>query len=186
MEKKVNRRLFVAVEIPQHIKEELETICVHFTKRELFTGTCTSSENLHVTLKFLDSVSEDTIDKITESLKNIHANACKATLSGLGVLPTRRITKILFADLDCFCLSILAKQIEQELSWLLQPEDRDFKNHITIARVKNIEDKELFLHAVDKFQVQALSFDVTAFVLKESVLTPDGPMYSTIASYNLY
>lgn len=100
--------------------------------------------------------------------------------------PTRRITRILFTDLDCFCLPILAKQIEQALDWIAVPEDREFKNHITLARVKSIENKEDFLYAVDNFQVKLLSFEIKAFVLKESELTPKGPIYKTISHYDLF
>ncbi|MFC1841992.1 RNA 2',3'-cyclic phosphodiesterase [Candidatus Dependentiae bacterium] len=180
------KRLFVAVEIPQEVKQELSEICEHFQERELFVGRCTPIQNLHVTLKFIGSVAEDVIQNIDASLKNVYANACQGTLGSLGVLPTRRISRILFAHLDCFCLPILAKQIEQELSWIVKPEDRGFKNHITIARIKSIENKENFLYAVDNFQIKPLIFDIKEFLLQESELTPDGPIYTTVASYSLF
>jgi len=40
------KRLFVAIELPQEVKEELAIICQYFAKRELFVGRCTRSENL--------------------------------------------------------------------------------------------------------------------------------------------
>jgi len=52
----VIKRLFVAVELPQEIKQELAIICDFFAKRELFVGRCMRPENLHVTLKFIGSV----------------------------------------------------------------------------------------------------------------------------------
>jgi len=183
------KRLFIAVELPQEIKKELAEICEHFVERELFIGKCTKSQNLHLTLKFIGDVHENVICKIDESLKAVYASACKGTLGSLGVLPTRRITRILYAHVDCFCLPILAKEIEDSLSWLVEAEKREFKNHITLARIKNIKDNERkddFLYAIDNFEVKPLAFDIQEFMLKESELTPDGPVYTNIASYSLF
>jgi len=180
------KRLFVAIELPQAVKEELTIICDHFAKRELFIGRCTRPENLHLTLKFIGPVFESVIEKVDADLKNIYVDVCKATLSSLGVLPTRRISRILFAALDCFCLPILAKQIEHNLSWLVPPEERNFKNHITLARIKKIENKEDFLYAVDNFGVPSLEFEIDEFVLKQSELTSAGPIYTTLSRYKLY
>lgn len=180
------RRLFVAIELPQEVKKKLAIICQHFTKRELFVGRCTRPENLHLTLKFIGPVFESVIEKIDQDLKNIYVNACKATLLPLDVFPTRRISRILFAGLDCFCISILAKQIEQNISWLVPPEKKDFKSHITLARIKNIENKEDFLYAVDNFGIPPMEFEVKEFVLKQSELTPEGPIYTVLKRYVLY
>lgn len=184
------KRLFVAVDLPEDVKKELSIICEHFKKRELFIGRCTRSENLHLTLKFIGPVAESVIQKIDQALKNIYVDSCNATLSNLGVLPTRRISRILFAGLDCFCLPILAKQIEQSfleqgLSWI-KSEEREFKNHITLARIKKIENKEDFLYAVDNFGVPPLEFKIKEFVLKQSELTPEGPVYTILGRYKLY
>jgi len=180
------KRLFVAVELPKEVKKELSIICDHFAKRELFVGRCTRPENLHITLKFIGSVCEGVVEKIDRDLKNIYIDACKATLHSLGVLPTRRISRILFVGLDCFCLPILAKQIEHNLSWLVKEEEREFKNHITLARIKKIENKEDFLYAVDNFGVPPLEFEIKEFVLKQSELTPEGPVYTDLSRYQLY
>lgn len=102
------------------------------------------------------------------------------------MLPTRRISRILYAGLDCFCLPILAKQIEESLVEYTSPKDHEFKSHITLARIKSISDKENFLYALDNFGMPELSFEAKKFVLKESELTPKGPIYTTIASYTLY
>lgn len=183
-----SKRLFVAIELPDDAKKELGIVCDFFKKRELFDGRCTAPENLHLTLKFIGDVHEDALDGIDKALKNIYVNACVAKLSVLGVFPTRRIVRILFAGLDCFCLSILAKQIEQNLSDFVQPESkpREFKNHITLARIKAINNKEDFLYALDNFGVPPVSFDIKEFVLKESELTPQGPVYTTLKRYSLF
>jgi len=182
----MTKRLFVAIELPPDIKKELSIICDFFTQRELFVGRCTCPENLHLTLKFIGLVYKDVVPAINEKLKNIYCNACTGTLAPLGVLPTRRISRILYAGLDCFCLPILAKQIQESLKDYTRPKDHEFKNHITLARMKQIPNKEDFLYALDNFGMPELSFDIKEFVLKESELTREGPIYTTIARYTLY
>lgn len=179
-------RLFVSIALPEEVTQELIRICQYFTKRELFEGRCTRPENLHLTLKFIGSVSDTLVPKIDEILSNVFANEGKATLDGLGVFPHRRRIRILFVDLECTQLHILAKQIEQALFELFEPEVRAFKSHITIARIKKIEDQEKFLREVDRFVVKPISFDITEFTLVQSELTPNGPVYTTVASYPLY
>jgi len=179
------KRLFVAVELPQEIKDELASICAFFAKKELFVGRCTRPANLHLTLKFIGAVNKNVVPKINEALQAISFNVCQAKLGSLDVLPSRRMIKILFAHLNCPPLGILAKQIETVLADFVAPETRDFKNHVTIARIKSVQDKEKLLQEVDRFAVPALSFAIEEFVLKESELAPEGPIYKDVQRYVL-
>ena len=57
--------------------------------------------------------------------------------------------------------------------------------HITIARVKNLADKESFLQLINATKVNEVSFLVKDFYLKESILTKDKPIYKDIDRYKL-
>jgi len=180
------KRLFISIELPQEIKLELAKVCDHFARKELFVGRCIKPENMHLTLQFLGSVYDNILPKIDRALKNVSFKSCKAKLGSLDVLPSKKKIKILFANLNSPTLHILAKQIEEVLSDIFESETRDFKTHITIARIKSIEDKDAFLEQVSYSEFAPLEFEITEFLLKESELTPEGSIYKTVSSYKLF
>jgi len=58
-------------------------------------------------------------------------------------------------------------------------------SHLTIARVKKVKDKKLFLDELKKIKVQNLKFNVDKFYLISSNLRPEGPKYSILGEYGL-
>ena len=61
-------------------------------------------------------------------------------------------------------------------------EEKPFKPHLTLARIKKIKDIDTF-NAFLRFKVKQ-EFEVKGFSLMESNLTPLGPEYSTIETFN--
>ena len=63
-------RLFVAVDLPEEIREKIREC-----QAELKTGkgrvTLVNPDQIHLTLKFIGEVDEQTAEKIKEALKNI-------------------------------------------------------------------------------------------------------------------
>ena len=57
--------------------------------------------------------------------------------------------------------------------------------HITIARVRSLADNKSFLQFINATTVNEISFMVKDVYLKESILTPDGPVYKDIVRYKL-
>ena len=79
---------------------------------------------------------------------------------------------------------LLQPLVDNCLSDIFEPENR-FMGHITIARVKNLADKKSFLQLINVTTVHDISFMVKDFYLKESILTPDGPIYKDTDRYKL-
>lgn len=179
-------RLFVAIELPQQVCDNLASICSDIAHKQLFAGRCTRSENIHLTLKFFGEVSESVVPEIDAALKKISFQSCAARLGPLGVFSTRKKIRILFIHILCPELAQLAQKIQDLLSDRFEPEDRLFKSHITLARVKLIDNKKEFLREVDEITVSPVQWSIDSFVLKRSVLTSEGPLYTTIARYPLF
>lgn len=178
-------RLFIAIELPEHVLDELEALCNAIVKKKFFLGRCTKRENLHLTLKFLGEVSPDLIPEIDEALMNVSFQSLKAHLGALDVLPTRQNIRILFVHLVCPQLPLLAQQIEDVLAERFEREPRSFKSHVTVGRVKGIDDKLAFLRELDETVVPLVQWTIDSFVLRRSVLTPEGPIYSELKRYSL-
>ena len=79
---------------------------------------------------------------------------------------------------------MLAQQIERSLAKRFEPETRPFKSHVTVARIKGIDDMASFLSELDETVVPFVQWTINSFVLKRSVLGPDGPVYSELKRYN--
>jgi 2'-5' RNA ligase len=78
----------------------------------------------------------------------------------------------------------LQEEIDEKLKNLFGKEKR-FMSHLTIARVKNIQDKEKFLSDLKAIKVDSMKFTVDKFNLKSSILKPEGPVYEDLQIYQL-
>lgn len=180
-------RLFVAVELPQNMRDALADFCANFSRKKLFSGRCTRPENFHLTLKFLGEISNDVAAKVDSALKNISFQPFDVRFGSFDVLPTREKIRILFVHLICPELPLLATQIEEDLEFHFERESRPFKSHVTVARIKSIQTYNYakFLKEIDTTLLPEMAWKVDSFVLKKSVLTQDGPIYETISRYDL-
>ena len=77
----------------------------------------------------------------------------------------------------------LQKQIDESLKKMFRKEN-DFKAHITLARVKYIEDKKQFLQQLKNIKVENKKVEVRNFKLIKSTLTPKGPVYEDLAVFD--
>ncbi len=169
-------RVFIAVSIPEKVREEILRIQ---EKIPFFKGKKTRKENLHLTLKFLGEIDEKEVEKVQERLRKIKFNKFESELSNLGVF-SERFIKIIWLKLDK--AENLQKKIDESLSDLFEKEHR-FMSHITIARVKNIKDKKIFLSDLNKIKINSVKFKVDKFYLMKSVLSDKGPEYEILKEY---
>jgi len=73
----------------------------------------------------------------------------------------------------------LASQVEKKLGPLGFRPDKPFKPHLTIFRVKNRIDD--ISGTIERFKkVELGKYTMTELKLKQSVLTPSGPIYSDL------
>ena len=77
----------------------------------------------------------------------------------------------------------MQKEIDSKLNSLFPIEER-FMSHITIARMKKIADKNIFLNYIKNIKVRKISFAMNEFILKKSELKSEGPAYTDIQRYS--
>ncbi len=181
----LTKRLFIAINVPHEIQLEASEACSYFTHKGLFKGRCIPAENLHLTLKFLGDLELDQIPMIHEILSKISMHSFTITLGNLGAFTTNHIIKILYFDLISHWLPELARTIDYALEPIVPREERPFVSHVTLARIKSVADKNHFFKEVERYHMQKLQFKVTEFVLMESVLTSEGPLYKIVERYPL-
>ena len=152
-------RCFIGIDLSVEATKEIERL--QRIIKPHFVGKTTVGENLHLTLKFLGEIED-------------------GTLNELGVF-SQQFIKMVWVKVSTV---LLQPVIDNYLKNIFEPEHR-FMGHITIARVKKIEDKQSFLKLINNTTINKIIFTVREFYLKESILTNEGPIYKVINKYCL-
>lgn len=175
-------RLFVAVELPKEIKDELYTFQLKL--KPFLKAVFVHKKNLHLTLKFLGDVEEKKVEGIKRKLKEIKLKKFKVKLDGTGVFPNEKFIKIVWVGLSPEKKVMdLQKAVDGELIEFSERETR-FVSHLTLARVKNVKHKKELLDLLKAMRVKG-EFTISEFSLIKSELSKDGPSYTTLDTYNL-
>ena len=77
----------------------------------------------------------------------------------------------------------LQKNIDESLKRLFKKE-KDFKAHITLARVKYPEDKKDFVDQIKNIKVESKKIEIKDFKLIKSTLSPKGQVYEELTLFN--
>jgi len=171
-------RAFISINIPEEIRREIKKIQ---DKLPEFRGKKTELENFHLTLKFLGEIKEQVVGEVKKRLREIKIEKFETEINEIGIFSEKFIRIVWLHMKDC---DNLQKQIDNALSDLFEKERR-FMSHLTIARVKNIQDRKNFLEEIEKMKIEKIKFKIDRFYLMKSELTAEGPRYSVLEEYGL-
>jgi len=176
-------RCFIAINLDEEIKKEILKIqnCLPD-----FSGKITELENLHLTLKFLGEIGDDKLKKIEKKLNEVCFERFSVNLNKIGFF-SEKILRIIWmgAGEKDKGLFNLQKIIDDKMSEIGFLREERFMGHLTIARVKNVEDKKIFLQKLKEIKINSLEFDVDKFFLMKSELKSNRPIYTIIREFNL-
>jgi 2'-5' RNA ligase len=178
-------RLFIAVELPHDVKHELCRLQKNFQQKHLVVGTYPKSDAMHLTLKFIGGIPQEKVAEIQNKLRGIKFRSLAARLTQLMLFGNPRYPKVLYVDVDCPGLVELVHMLDDALVEFCAPEEREFKSHLTIVRVKQTLDSEALLALMDEMYVNPIGFTIDHFSLMQSELSGDGPQHATIERYGL-
>lgn len=145
-------------------------------------------QSLHITLKFLGDTPPQAIPTIAATVAELAEStpAFSVRLLGIGAFPTKERPSVVWAGLQqADPLLQLVGGIEDRLQPLGFPkEHRDFRPHLTLARVKSRPPADLFQlfeeHGETDFGVTLLA----GVEVLQSELRPQGPAYTVLARSN--
>ena len=141
-------------------------------------------KNIHVTMRFLGDISPTNVDAIYEEMKKITFKPFDIELKGLGAFPTLKYARVVWVGIQKGAqeLKSVFDQLEPRLQRLgFRPDPKGFSPHLTIARVKSGRNKaELARHIEEMANYECGIIKAEYLRLKKSVLTPKGPIYSTL------
>lgn len=177
-------RAFVAVDIERpEIIAKLEEI-----QREIQSSEAdlrlVERENLHITMRFLGDISSSMADRIVDMLKQIKFEAFTASLHGVGVFPKMAFPRVIWAGVNKGKENLvdIYRQLDAGLDQVgFRPEHESYTPHITLFRVRSGRHRESLVEVLLNLRETELGeLDIKAIQLKRSILTPKGPIYSTL------
>jgi len=168
-------RLFVAVDIDDLIRDRIKPLLAELSGINGIKAV--EPENLHITLLFLGEVTESRVSKIEENLSEIDFEPFRISFERVGAFPNLNSPRVVWIGVrEGGELTSLANNVYERLKKLGFRRDKEFRAHLTVGRVKrkNPEVSEVIKkHSSESFG----EMEVKSFSLKESILTPKGPIY---------
>lgn len=180
-------RLFFAVELPAEIRERAFELVHQISRRIPQVVKWVEVRNLHITLKFLGGVAAERIGEVIQVGRKAAkvGEPAELVLSGAGAFPSARNARVLWIGVsgDVDVLGRVAGELERlsAETGLAAPEDRPFRPHLTIGRVRRgtrIPDLSSVFAELGEPEVGRVA--VEEFVLMRSHLSPHGPTYEVV------
>ena len=182
-------RSFAAVELPEALKEQMAAYIAAL--RPLAPNVkWVKCASFHLTLKFLGNQPAEKIDRVLTSLIRTPENLGPFGLSirYFGAFPGRKQPRVFHLGLEEQPkLNALQQWVEDTLAPLgFGKERRRFSAHLTLGRVKVVQDFSSLWAFADKNPFPPFSFAVKDFVLMRSLLKPGGAEYRVLQKYSLH
>ena len=171
-------RVFCAVELPDEVRAQLQDHIARLRKEVPDVAASWSRvENIHLTLKFFGNVEVDRIEALSAAIDRAVKDFAPFEI-GVGKTGTFR-TQVLWIG-----VSDPSKTLTK-LHERLGSEDRAYRPHLTIARIRRPEGARRLVDAHLQMQFENVSIAVKEIVLFRSELSPKGSKYTAISSHRL-
>jgi RNA 2',3'-cyclic 3'-phosphodiesterase len=191
MNENKNIRAFLAIDPPAVVLENIEGMQDTLKKSIQGSIRWVRPEGIHLTLKFFGDISARDVGNISEVIARRTAALSQFALEirGLGAFPDVTRPRIIWLGItgQLGCLLSLQKDLEEEFFLLDFPkEDRPFRAHLTMGRVKIPKGIIGLAPAVEAAgNLTAGNFTVGEVVLFQSSLSPQGAIYTKLATFPL-
>ena len=189
--KEEKTRSFLAIPFGSFYERELSGIVNDLRSRDIYAKWVRAGD-VHLTLHFFGYLTEEKITSIIKALSRPleELKSFQVFLKRIGGFPNLRRPRVLWVGFggEVTRLEHLKSVTDSALRSIKIPlEDRPFKAHLTLARLKAglPDDGQKLLSDIVDFNCDR-PFKVEEVVLFKSVLTPKGPIYSRLHTYKLH
>jgi 2'-5' RNA ligase len=178
-------RSFIAIELPDTTREAI-TVVQERLRHSRAGVRWVKPGSIHLTLKFLGNILPAQVDEIAATAAKVVVDEPPVTLcaAGLGSFPSPRKPRVIWVGLQGE-VDRLAK-IQAALEKALEPlgfarENRGFRPHLTIGRVKDRRRLQSLIEAMSTLELPEFnSFDANEIILYKSDLRPTGAIYTKL------
>ncbi|MEW5797080.1 MAG: RNA 2',3'-cyclic phosphodiesterase [Candidatus Zixiibacteriota bacterium] len=175
-------RLFVAIDLPDQIKQGLTEIC-----NGLPGAKWVDQSQMHITLKFIGEVDGAVFRDAREALATIRLEPFEITIKGTGYFPPRGDPQVLWAGVDGNDrLKQLRNKVETTLVRAgLEHEKRKFAPHVGLAKIRETPPGRLATYLSQYGLFRLPSFEVREFCLFSSFLSSERAIHQIEETYPL-
>ena len=181
-------KIFLSIPVPNMVKNI----------KQMLTSTCENERaeirwvkhnNLHLTVQFLGSVSDEKISKIIKEVENVVSsiNSFVLTVSETGCFPNTSKPSVLYLGVrgNIEALKALVVKINNKMSQIgFKKDSESFIPHITVAKInypqKFNPDLSIFLNST----YDEVEFSVDKIQLLESKSFAEGMVYKTLNTFS--
>jgi RNA 2',3'-cyclic 3'-phosphodiesterase len=184
-------RTFCAVELPGSVRVQLQD---HVRRlRETVpdaSASWTRVENIHLTLKFFGNVATERIPKISAAVERAIKKSppFPIGIGKTGVFPKPSRAQVLWIGVGdpSGKLSELQRQLENECAKEgFEKEDRAYRPHLTIARLRKPEGARLLAEAHLNLDFEPAEITLSELIVFRSELSSKGSRYTAISKHEL-
>jgi len=184
----MKKRVFIAINLPDNIKNKLEEI-QRKTENSFsyFSGFCpitwTRKNSLHITLLFLGNIEAEDLFYIFDKLEAISKNTepFEINLNSITYSPINNPRMVWVGGEKTNELKNLQEAMEKEL---FNRGSKEFNLHITLGRIKQWQFKNIEGENIPELEQIDLRFKVNSIEVMESELKRGGAAYTTLKSFS--
>ncbi len=183
-------RAFIAIEI-----EDPQVLANLIKVRDALVATGADlkpveDENIHLTIRFLGHISTVTLEaikRILSQLPSIVGGHFEMLVKGVGAFPNIARPRVVWAGVTegveplIRMRKFIDEQIQRERLYDVHKDQHEFSPHITLARVRSGRNLARLSQLIEQYSdFEFGRTPVTEVKLKQSILTPRGPIYKDI------
>ncbi len=185
-------RLFIAVRFSSQIMDKLARLMDRLRgpldRRADIKWV--KADNIHLTLQFLGDVDQGLLPKLTGSLTGAYLDvqSFQVSLSQVGAFPKPNRARVIWVGIThgsdgLKALHAATMAVTEEFGF--EPEDRPFKAHVTLARIRTRANRmpDLSKPLQGFSGVELGKCQIREVHLVKSELRPNGPRYTTLDTF---
>lgn len=182
-------RLFIAIRL--QLSQEYDDLRQDLSRRTSYDSINWVNDDLcHLTIRFIGKTPSTQVKPIADALQYIASNTPELDLeiNKLGVFGSHYAPKVLWLGVSN---PPELQQLYQEINYSLQQlnfqlPDENFVPHITLGRIKKIDNKKRFWQMFEELQpAYHQQFHIKKISLIRSQLEKEGPIYTTLYDFPL-
>jgi 2'-5' RNA ligase len=175
-------RLFVGIELPEPLREQLSLL-----QGGVHNANWTTPENMHLTLRFIGEVPENSMGEIDDVLADVSVPPFELSLAGVDTFARGREPTTIWAGLDpSEQLHLLHSRIDKGLTRAgFASDEKRYTPHVTLARLHRAPELRVAEFVASHNLFRAPPFAVDQFSLFSSHQVASGAVYTVEADYSL-
>lgn len=162
-------RAFLALNIDENIKNKYHNLLLKKIDDNIAEVKFVNKNKMHITLVFFENIKETDIEKIKLSLEKTSdiINPFNISFEKLSYFTNKfNDINVLFVKANCKELDEYVKHLRANIN--IKYDKKDFKSHLTLARVKKVHDNDKLKEIVNNIHFEKSSFLANSITLYES------------------